>query len=313
MQTVDCNFCGGSDSELVSRGPDLLLNIPGDFRLVCCRHCGLIYQNPQLSRDELAKHYPDSYLPYQTEKGESRESALARLSRNHGVNRQCWRVENKVSTSGSLLDIGCATGTFIKAMAQRGWRVRGIEPSPFASAYARDVLELDVQTGTLDAFESDEPFDVVTLWDVLEHVHDPMATLARANRLLKPGGLLVVSLPNPTSIERTIFKDSWVGWERPRHLFLFTPKIMKAYLRKAGFALKTIESFNGRLSLTLLSVEFWLRAKQVPEQRWRPWLARLYSWPLRVATWPLYRVGELINKTSVMTVFATKEREVETQ
>lgn len=308
MQPVSCNFCGRSESEIVSRGPDLLLNLPGDFRLVRCNNCGLIYQNPQLSPEELAKHYPDNYLPYQTNAGAAEESVLDQLSRNHGINRQCQRVVDKRPSSGTLLDIGCATGYFLKAMAERGWSVQGIEPSPFASAYARDTLHLDVQTGTLQDFDSNgQQFDVITLWDVLEHVHDPLKTLQQVSSLIKPNGLVVISLPNPTSLETRIFKNNWVGWERPRHLFLFTPNNMEAYLKKTGFRLDGIESFNGRLSLTLLSVEFWLRSRQIPEQKWRRWLDLLYSWPLRIATWPLYQIGERLNKTSVMTVFATKE------
>ncbi|MEM7333744.1 MAG: class I SAM-dependent methyltransferase [Chloroflexota bacterium] len=304
MKTIHCNFCHQQDSTVIARGPDLLLDIAGDFKLVKCKKCGLIYQNPQLSFEELKKHYPDDYLPYRSEANESQQSMLDRISQNHGIQRQCQRVINKRPSAGTILDVGCATGYFLKAMAEKGWTAKGVEPSAYASAYAREQLQLDVQTGVLADYQSEEKFDVITLWDVLEHVNDPLETLQQARQLLKPNGLIVISLPNPSGIEAALFGNYWVGWERPRHLFLFTPKLIQAYLEKTGYRFLTIESFNGRLSLTLLSLEFWLRDKKIPEQRWRPWLKLMYSWPFRIGTWPLYKLLESLNKTSVMTVFA---------
>jgi len=193
-------------------------------------------------------------------------------------------------------------------MRDHGWEVKGVEPNKFAAAYAQKELRLDVFPGTLEeASFQNATFDSITLWDVLEHVQNPMATLKEAHRILKPGGLLVISLPNPSSIEARLFGSHWVGWERPRHLFLFTPQLIEAYLQKNGFELDGIESFNGRLSLTLLSLEFLCKAKQVPEKRWRPWLRAAYNWPLRILSWPLYRLGEQFNKTSILTVFATRK------
>lgn len=305
MKAISCNFCGQTNTKLISHGPDLLLDIPGDFRLVECQSCGLIYQNPQLSFDELAPHYPDEYLPYRVENDTHETSRLEQFSQNHAIHRQCQRVIQKRPSPGAVLDIGCATGIFLKAMAGHGWQVTGVEPNPFAAGYARQQLGLDVHTGTLDEVQfKAQQFDVITLWDVLEHVHDPRETLQQVHCYLKPDGLVVISLPNPNCFERFIFGDEWVGWERPRHLFLFPPNLVGRYLRVCGFELEGIESFNGRLGLTLLSFEFWLKSKKWPESQWRPWLNRLYNWPLRILTWPFYKLGEKLNRTTVMTVFA---------
>lgn len=192
-------------------------------------------------------------------------------------------------------------------MRQYGWQITGVEPNAEAAAYGRDTLGLDIFVGTLEEVTLPAgAFDVVTLWDVLEHVHDPKVTLAEIGCLLRPGGLLVVSLPNPTSVEARLFGDCWVGWERPRHLHVFTPALILRYLERTGFTMNGIESFSGRLSLTLLSIAFWCRAKGIPERQWRPWLKIAYNLPLRIATWPLYRLSEKLNKSSVMTVFATR-------
>jgi 2-polyprenyl-3-methyl-5-hydroxy-6-metoxy-1,4-benzoquinol methylase len=306
MQYVTCNFCGADDTEPVNHGPDLLLQMPGDFHLVRCRRCGLIYQNPQLSFAELAAHYPDDYLPYQQPEGK-RRSSIEQVSHNQALNRFCDRVMARRPQPGRLLDVGCATGDFLFAMQQRGWQVWGVEPVVHAAAQARQAFGLEVYTGLLEeaAYPADS-FDVVTLWDVLEHVADPLATLTETAHILRPGGLLVFSIPNPASIEARLFGANWVGWERPRHLHLIPPNLVPAYLQRAGLAPAGIESFSGRLRLTLLSIEFALKARGIAERKWRRWLDLAYSWPLRLATWPIYKLGESLNLATIMTVFAEK-------
>lgn len=305
---VRCNFCNADDTEVMNHGPDLLLQKPGDFYLVRCRRCGLIYQNPQLSQEELAAHYPDNYLPYQQDTAD-RQTRIAHVSRDQAIARFCDRVARRRPQPGRLLDVGCATGAFLWAMQQRGWQVQGVEPIPHAAAQAQQDFGLEVFVGLLEeAAYPNAAFDVVTLWDVLEHVADVRATLQEAARILKPGGLLVFSVPNPASMEARLFGGSWVGWERPRHLTLIPPDLVPAYLQQVGLGLVGIESFNGRLRLTLYSIEFMLKTRGIPEHKWRRWLELAYTMPLRLATWPLYKLGEHFNQTSIMTVFAQRPK-----
>lgn len=302
MQAVNCNYCGQDNWQLVNEGPDLGLNRGGAFRLVRCRNCGLIYQNPRPTREELPQYYPEEYALYQTENDSG--SRVAELSRQHAMSRRCQRVSRHVPNPGLVLDVGCATGQFLQAMAQYGWQTMGVELSEYAANYARES-GLEVVTGTLEeASFPDNRFDLVTLWDVFEHVLNPKETLAEIGRVLKPGGFVVIHTPNPTCPEARLFGSNWIGWERPRHLHLYTPDVLRAYLQAGGFELVSIESFSGRLSVTLLSVEYALKARGIPEEKWGPWLKRAYNLPLRALTWPLYRLLEMSNKMTGMTVFA---------
>ncbi|MCB8968684.1 MAG: class I SAM-dependent methyltransferase [Ardenticatenaceae bacterium] len=306
MKHVRCNFCDADDAVILHHGPDLLLQKPGDFYLVRCRQCGLIYQNPQLSMAELANHYPDDYLPYQ-QNATNQQTRMVQVSRDQAIARFCDRVIQHRPQPGHLLDVGCATGSFLWAMQQRGWQVKGVEPIKHAAVQAQQDFGLEVFVGLLqEAAYPEATFDVVTLWDVLEHVADAQATLQEVHRILKPGGLLVFSVPNPSCIEARLFGRNWVGWERPRHLTLIPPRLVPAYLQKARLELEGIESFNGRLRLTLYSVEFMLKARGVPEHKWRRWLDLAYTIPFRLATWPMYKLGEHFNQTSIMTVFAKR-------
>lgn len=306
MEQVNCNYCGRDEADVVSQGGDLLLDRPGAYRLVQCRHCGLIYQNPRPTLEELAQHYPNDYQPYQRGMVEN-DSLWRRLDRGHEMSRRCKRLMRYHSEPGHLLEVGCSTGLFLVAMRERGWQVRGVELSPYAAEYARKTFNLDVATGSLEEVKlEDHAFDVVALWDVLEHVIDPKSTLSEISRILKPGGLFVASLPNPASIEARVFGSHWVGWDRPRHLHLFTPAVIEHYLTDAGFEAPTIESFSGRLGVTLMSVEFAAKARGIPEKRWRPLTRIAYGWPFRLATWPLYRLLGALNRSSIMTVFARR-------
>ncbi len=305
MKYVHCNYCGYDDTKIVNHGPDLLLNRPGDYYLVRCCNCGLIYQNPQLTLEELSQHYPESYSPYQSDF--HHKPIFQRLDTQYGVNRRCKQLMHYQPDSGKLLDVGCATGLFLNEIRRYGWEVAGVELSDYAAEYARQTFQLPVLTGPLEqANFPSHAFDVVTLWDVFEHVIDPKATLTEVHRVLKPDGLLALSLPNPLAFEAALFGANWVGWDRPRHLHLFTPDVLQKYLKDAGFHLEAIDSLGGRLGLTLLSVEFWFKSHNVPEKKWQPWTQFLYNRPFRLFTWPFYRLGEWLNKTTVMNVFARR-------
>ncbi len=304
MINVNCNYCGRDDYELVNQGSDLLLDRSGEFRLVRCRHCGLIYQNPRPTLAELPQHYPDEYQPYQRTIQKD-ASVVKRLARSHEMNRRFKHIQHYLPQPGKLLEVGSSTGQFLIDMRRRGWDVTGVEISAYAAEYARENYALDVTTGTLESADlPSNHFDLVTLWDVFEHVLDPTSTLAEIRRILKPGGYFIAGVPNPACIEARIFGEYWVGWDRPRHINLFTPTVFENYLVAAGLELEAIKSFNGRLGVTLMSVEFWARAHQIPPEKWQRWTKLAYSPPMRLLTWPLYRIAGAFNQTSIMTVFA---------
>lgn len=303
MQYVTCNYCGRDDTQFINEGFDLLLNRPGQYRLVQCKNCDLIYQNPQLTRDELGEHYPADYLAYSNE--ETRTTYVEQISANHNHERKYQRIKKHHPRPGHILDVGCAAGEFLYVMSQHNWQTTGVELSESAAQYARDKLGLTVKLGTLiEARLPDNQFDVIVFWHVLEHVLDPKATLKEAARVLKPNGLLVLGLPNPDSIEAKLFKGAWRGWDQPRHLHLFTPSVIKRYVQELGFTITSLESFGGRLSGLLLSLEFKLKADGNYTEKHQRYLKWLYNLPLRLTLLPFFKLGEHFNKTTDMALFA---------
>ncbi len=142
---------------------------------------------------------------------------------------------------GVLLDIGAGTGAFAFTMQQAGWNVTGLEPDEIARANALKNYKLQLQElGNLDHLH-DNTFDAITLWHVLEHVHDLHGYIEKFFKILKPAGRLVIAVPNFTSYDANYYRPYWAAYDVPRHLYHFSPKSMQILLEKKGFA---IEAFK---------------------------------------------------------------------
>lgn len=141
--------------------------------------------------------------------------------------------------TGNLLDIGAGTGAFASYMAQNGWRVTGLEPDAEARKIAAEVHRIQLlpidELFRLPA----QQYDAITLWHVLEHVHDLSGYMKQLKSLLKPGGMLFIAVPNYTSYDAQRYKDYWAAYDVPRHLYHFSPRSMKKLLEVNGLKLKS--------------------------------------------------------------------------
>lgn len=304
FETIPCPMCGSDHAALLLEGPDLLHAGDEQFRLVTCQHCGHIYQNPRPTVAAIDRYYPENYIPFQ-HAIEDEPHWWRRWERRYGQYRRAAAVHRAAGKAGRVLDVGCATGIFLDGMHRTGWEVQGVEPSASAARYAQERLGLPVFCGRLDeAAFPNASFDAVTLWDVLEHVHDPPAVLREIRRVLRPGGLLVMSLPNPDSLEARLLGQHWLGWDLPRHLNLFRPPLLRIHLEKLGIPVDSIRSFTAGYSVLLMSLE----------QRWREQghdadtiMRVLRSWPMRLLTKPYYAgPANWFNLSSIMVVFARR-------
>ena len=134
-----------------------------------------------------------------------------------------------------MLEVGSYTGMFLKIARERGFDVLGVEPSVWASSYARDKLQVPTVTGSADSIPADtKPFDVVCSWDVLEHVADPMAQLKQINRRLIPGGIYAFSTLDYGNWYPRLMGERW-PWLMDMHLYYFDQKVLKQMLAAAGF------------------------------------------------------------------------------
>ncbi len=199
-------------------------------QVVRCTRCRLVYLNPRLNPDLIIESYAQgedqAFVEQDAMRMRTFTEALCELEREYGL---------ELSSETEVLDVGCAGGAFVRAARDLGVSVIGVEPSKWLSAYARTTYHLDVRTGTLaeQTFVADS-FDLVTLWDVIEHLSDPGAELERIHKLLKPSGLLVVNYPDFGSAPAQLLGKKW-PFLLSVHLIYYTRYTMHKQLRKCGF------------------------------------------------------------------------------
>ena len=224
--THSCMLCGDS------RNRPVLSH--GRYTYVRCLGCGLIFVDPFPEPADLLACYDDGdHSPVHPADDPSREAAVHRVR----FGEELDRIE-AFAPRGRILDIGCAWGFFLDRCKQRGWDVQGVELSRVEARYARQRFGIEVFAGSLaDARFPDRHFDVVTLWHVFEHIHDPLATLVEIRRILKPGGVAVLAVPTPISAPDYVFDSV------PLHLFYFDETTLVSALRQAGF--RTIQTRKG--------------------------------------------------------------------
>jgi 2-polyprenyl-3-methyl-5-hydroxy-6-metoxy-1,4-benzoquinol methylase len=210
------------------------------FEIRRCGSCGLAMTWPPPA--DIGRYYPDAYYGDASEKRfvGPIENLQARL---YGFRaRQVERAAG--GKPGRVLDVGCGRGFLLDAFRRRGWTAEGTELSAESSAYAREKLGIEIHLGTLESLGlSGGAYDAVTMWHVLEHVTDPGLVLAEAHRLLRPGGIFLVSVPNFGSVEARLAGPGWFHLDAPRHLVHFTPAVLEDLLTEAGFETTTSSWF----------------------------------------------------------------------
>jgi 2-polyprenyl-3-methyl-5-hydroxy-6-metoxy-1,4-benzoquinol methylase len=277
----NCLLCGHSQTCPLIEAPDLTTGGSGLwFAVVQCQRCGLCFTNPRPTPSCMDRFYPKEYAPHFTRLSRPR-LCLARRVRQTLRLRETERKSIPLKGKGRLLDFGCGGGSYLVRMREQGWHVTGLDLSTAAVRRVREDLGLPAFEGSLPCPAlQDRSFDVVTMWQVLEHVHNPMEALRDAHRLLVPGGRLVVTVPNIDSLSFRLFGAWWYSLDLPRHLTHFTPSTLYQMIDRAGFRVGPIR---------MVRHSSWLRASaasSIRRQNGRTlhrWLQT--KWGSRFMTW----------------------------
>ena len=236
---MPCVLCPASASETVLTTEKEISGRLVAFRLERCASCGLVRAEPRLEEDVLAAAYPRRYF------GSAKDRDADWLQRDQAP-RTCFVARHL--DRGRVLDVGCGLGLFLSALDPERFDVCGLEPmaAPHAAAAARLGHDRVVH-GDLDAAPwADGTFDAITMWDVLEHTSDPRAALGTIHRLLRPGGVLLLTVPNFGGWQARRFGEDWYALSLPHHLWHMTADALTRLLGAAGFALLSLEDRAGR-------------------------------------------------------------------
>jgi len=209
------------------------LGTKSSFHLYRCPACGFLFVHP-LPESSL-EIYSQDYFEGATEGHGYVEYDRDKEAMIPSFKRYLELIEKAHGKKGKILDVGAATGFFLDIARKQGWETAGVEPSDYAAGIGRSK-GLDVQTGTLDTFDApDHSFDVITLWDVIEHVPDPRAVLRRVRRLLKPGGIVAINTPDADSLWARVMGLQWHLIVPPEHLHLFGVRSLRRVLADTEF------------------------------------------------------------------------------
>lgn len=240
FEHVSCNLCGADQPVIIyksNRNSSIKLK-SNEFRssgdeplkdpLVKCKVCGFKYVTPRLDSAMVLNEYTNSVDETFVSQAKGRE-----LTFKHCLAyiREIWK-----KTPGRILDVGTANGSFLKVAKEAGWDVVGCEPNRWMCEWCKTNYGINIIQGTIfDSGFDNEDFDIVTLWDVLEHTPDPMATLRECVRVLRPGGLLVVNYPDIGSWIAKIMGRKWV-FLLSVHYYYFTKDTIWQAIERAGLS-----------------------------------------------------------------------------
>lgn len=237
-----CPSCGSPDARREMSVTDH--SVTGErFDVCACTRCGLLFTGQPPGPGDMGRYYAsDEYVSHSdTQKG--LVNRLYHLVRNitiEGKRRMALRANG--GRPGDLLDYGCGTGAFAADMRDAGWKVTALEPDAKARENALRLHGLRPgEPGELEGI-GDGVLDTVTLWHVLEHVHDLRGTLLHFHRVLRPAGTLFLAVPNHRSRDARRYGAHWAAWDVPRHLYHFSPDSMRALLEPLGFRLSEVRT-----------------------------------------------------------------------
>jgi len=294
IEVIDCcPVCASRKAVGLFTAQDKLCGLPGEFCIVQCRDCSLIYMKERLTSQAVGAYYPADYYAYKPpaayslfERADGRAalwyavkksilahqygyrhlggkrliSALTRLPLLRPVRQRATFALDVLLhpfvENGSLLEIGCGSGMYLDLMRALGWRrVAGVDISARALAQAKELLGLEVYCGELkEVGFDDESFDAVSLSHTLEHIAEPAALLGELHRIMKPNGRIAIVVPNIDSLAARRFGANWFHLDAPRHMVNFTGRALATALAQAGFIIEQMTTRpNGSYEVALLS------------------------------------------------------------
>lgn len=281
MRMMPCEICGSNQHRFLFDGWDRLFGVPGVFKVVQCKECGLIFVNPQPEPEALKEYYPKDYYTsnprHYREYSRSRRKVLETYwgygshsnshPNTHLLKKMVmlpFRIKYQhcipFVEGGRLLDIGCGNGTELYKLKLMGWDVYGVEIDAEASERARSK-GLSLFTGELlEANYPDHFFHVVRMSFVLEHLRNPKEVLLEIKRVLMPKGRVYISVQNARSLNYWLFRKCWFSLDVPRHLFSFTPETIQKLLSPLGLRVKTLWFDSGERNF-LASLQYWMNER----------------------------------------------------
>jgi 2-polyprenyl-3-methyl-5-hydroxy-6-metoxy-1,4-benzoquinol methylase len=240
MEHVNCIMCGGSSKKRLF---DKASRKGEEFTLVKCRDCGLEFVSPRPGADEIGRYYDESYFTVRSDRGyndyfsEKTRREIERVIELNLRDLDFFEFEKSLPGEKRVLDIGCAAGYFLGFCERRGWDATGVDISGGCIEFARGSGLCVYEDDYLEIAFS-KPFNLITLWASIEHLHYPDRFLAKAHEELAPGGMLYISTCRTGGLNfKHLYGKNWRFYNFPEHLFFFSLPTIKKILEQNGFSI----------------------------------------------------------------------------
>lgn len=232
----NCPACGSNKYEKVLIASDYLVS-GESFEIIECNDCSLRFTSPIPDRNEIGNYYEsDDYISH-TGKGNSIINKIYRIVQYFTLRLKKKKVEKfSQKKSGSILDIGCGTGDFLKTMKQSGWEINGVEVNDIARKIAENNT-CSIILNQAEFIEGEQKYDIITLWHSLEHLHELEQYLNKISISLNANGVVMIAVPNYKSFDAEYFKQDWTAYDVPRHLYHFSFSAIVELMEKFKFKL----------------------------------------------------------------------------
>jgi SAM-dependent methyltransferase len=252
----DCPLCGSSNHGILyEKAKDRHYQIQGEFTIEKCNECSLVFLNPMPDDSILTTFYPEDFYAYQefTEQPNQIKQFLKKfLVPGVGTN------DPKFDKPGKMLDIGCGSGQFLSKMREQGWDTYGVEVSTDAATLGKNSAGLNIFAGSLlEANFPSNHFDYIRSNHSFEHVYNPNETMAEIKRILKPGGKLMIGVPNINSLNANSYKQYWWYLGAPVHTYNYSVKSLTRMMEKYDLTVENV-GYNSHYMGILGSLQIYL-------------------------------------------------------
>lgn len=235
---TNCPVCESADIKDVLSVKDY--TVSGEMFVIAeCASCSLRFTQNVPDTATISPYYKaEDYISH-TDETKGLIGTLYKKIRKITLKGKRKLIEKNTGLStGNLLDVGSGTGAFVNEIKKKGWAVTGLEPDASAREIAKKLYKLDLKDQK-DFFHLPvSSFDVISLWHVLEHVHDLETYILQLKFLLKENGKIFIAVPNYTSLDAKIYKEYWAAYDVPRHLYHFSPISMQRLMEKNGLTIR---------------------------------------------------------------------------
>lgn len=235
---TNCPVCGSADIKKALTAKDFTVS-KRDFDIYECSQCLLRFTQDIPDTDSIGAYYKSEEYISHTDTSRGIVNNLYQKVRKYTLGQKRKLVEKVTGIhEGQLLDVGSGTGAFVNEMSSHGWQVTGLEPDADAREVANKNYGFELKDTS--AFYSLQPgsYDAISMWHVLEHVHDLNAYIQQLKSVLKENGKLFIAVPNYTSGDASVYKEFWAAYDVPRHLYHFSPNSMRVLIEKHGMRIE---------------------------------------------------------------------------